>query len=84
MESSTVLMKVREAQANQRRWYFKTITQSVIMAIIIQIVSLFLSALIAVLFHVESLRWISGIATMVSMTVTVFGLWVLAIWLDLK
>lgn len=84
MEKSSVYTQVIADRLNARRRLFKTITQSVIMTIIIEVVSLFLSALIVVLLHVGSIRWQAFITVSVSMVITFFGLWVLAIWLDLR
>jgi Kef-type K+ transport system membrane component KefB len=84
MESSGVLLQVMEEKRAARRRLFKTISQSVVITIFVQVVALFLSALVVVLFHVGSLRMMAVITTVITMFVTFFGLWVLAIWLDLK
>jgi len=84
MEESTVFQRVIEEKGLRRRRLFKTITQSVAVTVFVEIVSLFLTALIVTVFRIHSLAIMAVVCAVTTTVITFFGMWVLAIWLDLR
>jgi hypothetical protein len=83
MESSEVLRRVVE-EKQARKWRFiKLGSQIAVIAIVVAVVSLFISALIINRAHIESSRSIMLVCVLVTEAVSVVGMILLTIWTQL-
>jgi len=84
MEESTVFQRIIEEKGAYRHRLFKIATQAVTVTIFTELISLFLTALIITGFRIHSLIVMAVVDTTITTVTTFFGLWMLAIWLDLR
>lgn len=82
MEDSSVLQRVIEEKAVRRRRWFVIASQFTTITLIIWALSILISLALISVFHVIMLRWILVDCSLVTIVVTVIGMWVLSIWLE--
>lgn len=80
MEDSEVFKRVIEQKVNRRRLIFKIATQAVIMAVMVLIVSLALTAFIVVKLHLVNLMPMAIICACITMTFTIVGMILVNLW----
>jgi len=84
IEQTAIGQRVIEERQAKKRRLIKTISQAIIVACCVLVVSIYLTALVVVIFHVLSLAKMAIICALITMLLTVLGMWLLAIWLDIR